>query len=149
MNPKDELVAAKSRLEELSAQRDALDVEIAKLKGRIAALSQLSDEEDAPTPNPVAFTGLTDACRTALQASKRPLSISGLKAMLDFFEFPTEQYVNPLANVQTTIRRMMDTGEVVTTELADGKTGYRWVAERSRARNKGRFQSRYKSKFSK
>ena len=136
MNPRTELETARQLVAHLMDSREKLDIEIAKVKRRMAALAELCDEtgetDDLMELN---FSGLTDACRTALQSSKRPLSITGLRSMLEFFEFPIETYKSPLATIQTTIRRMTESGEVEPTEMADGKTGYKYVPERLRVKS--------------
>ena len=149
MTTRNELESARQLVAKLAEQREELDIEIAKAKRKVAALAELVDET-GETDNllELNFSGLTDACRTALQSSKRPLSITGLQAMLEFFEFPIETYKSPLATIQTTIRRMMENGEVETTELADGKTGYKWVPERLRSRFKKDHMERFKGRFS-
>ncbi|MBZ5682443.1 MAG: hypothetical protein LAO24_20315 [Acidobacteriia bacterium] len=115
-----------------------MEIEIARTKRQIAALTELigDGEESEVTPG-FNIGGLTEACRTALQATKRPLTITGLKSMLEFLEYPVEKYKSPLASIQTTISRMVDSGEVEPVEMADKtRWGYKWVPERLRGSGK-------------
>lgn len=132
MTYRTDLDAAQKRLTVLLQQKEDLEIEVSKVKRQIAALTELTcDGEESGATAGLNLGGLTEACRTALQATKRPLTITGLKSMLEFFEYPVEKYKSPLASIQTTITRMMDSGEVELVEMPDkNRRGYRWIPVR-------------------
>ena len=137
MTYRSDLEAAQKRLGILVQQKEDLEIEIAKARRQIAALTELtSDGEESETIPRLNIGGLTEACRTALQATKRPLTVTGLKSMLEFLEFPVDKYKSPLASIQTTISRMVDSGEVEPVEIPGERWGYRWVPERLRGGKK-------------
>jgi hypothetical protein len=116
-----DLQQAKARLIQLMQQERALQVEIAKQKRAIAALSELAEL----TPPIDLVSGVTDAVRTVLRSAMNPVSASEIYLRAQGLGLPQQQ--NLLASVHTTLRRLVEAGEV---EFDEDKNtgGYRLKA---------------------
>jgi hypothetical protein len=114
MAPRDakaEMREARKVLEDLYMEQDELQVRIAKQKRIIAALTELADvEEDSPPPSDL-VKGITDACKTAVLGSNKPLYPSEIRDRIQALGFPEQK--NLLASVHTIVKRLAEAGEVM------------------------------------
>jgi hypothetical protein len=117
-----DLQKAKARLVELMQQERAIQVEIAKQKGIVGALTQLANLT-APVE---LVSGLTDAVRTVLRATGlKPLTAAEVEEQVQALGVPRQQ--NLAASIHTTIRRLLEAGEIE--KAGDPNSGgYRWKA---------------------
>lgn len=146
----DDLEQERGALAALVQQREEIEIKIAEKQERVALLARLCKEPDVEELTGIEGSGLTEACRTALRtAPERGLSLDGVISMLEFLGFPIDNYKNAEAVVHTTLTRLRENEEVGMVMLPSGKKGWKWIGERLGARHKGKFQSRFKSKFSK
>ena len=124
-----DLEVARQELSVLNAEREALEVRIAKTKRNIALLAALSDEEGTEVPE-FARGGLTEAIKTVLRSSTKTwMLVSEIQESLRTLGFPLEKYKAPYAAIATTVNRMAEPdGEVVANRSAiPGGTEYKWV----------------------
>jgi len=56
---------------------------------------------------------LPDAIRLVVSASEHPLSARDMQLKLDELGFDLKKFDNPLANILTAMKRMVDSGELV------------------------------------
>lgn len=105
---------ARDRLTELFRQREALDVQIAKQQRRVAALAALIDEsEESDQILELNLGGLTDAVRGVLKgAGPMGLTPVEIRKRLIQMYFPVNEYKNFMASLGTTLRRLVESGEV-------------------------------------
>src|SRR5262245_55566074 len=100
----DAIMAARKEIEELSAQRDAIEKRIKRLMQSVAALYRLTLGDDESNP----FTmGLTDAIK-ALAGVAYPAGItSGMCVqLLERMGFDFSDYKNKQASVHGTLQRL-------------------------------------------
>jgi predicted RNA-binding protein YlqC (UPF0109 family) len=126
-NYQTDLDKAHARLRELLDQREQLQITIAKQRLRIAALMSLAEQnEEIDQVVGMTLGGLADACRTALRSaafdSLTPMQVKDRLAQLGF---SVEHYRNVMAAIHTTLKRLADTGEVVSMRRGD-ETTYQW-----------------------
>ena len=125
-----DLEEATMELGALTAQREDLEVKIARTKRKIALLSQLCDETDTLAPIPdLDLGGLTDAVRTALRASRKGwVNTTEIMNGLRELGFPLDKYKAPMASITTTVNRLVEAGYVEINRLpTPGASEYRWV----------------------
>jgi hypothetical protein len=140
-----DFVEALAELSNLEADRDALEIKIARQKKRVAALAALAIADD--DENKGEFSGLvdgiTDACRVVFRAAEKPLLPIEVRDRVQALGLPPQ--ANLLASVHTTIRRMKAAGEI--TEVFEPKGGqsalaaYKWSGESAIDRFKKRLAS--------
>jgi hypothetical protein len=100
------LEAAQGEYEQLMRQRADIDRRLAQLVQTIGTLSRLCHL------TPAVGLGLTDACRMALKAAGHPLSGRQIRAHLEAMGFDVSKYSNPLASIQTVLKRLQEAGPV-------------------------------------
>lgn len=119
----------------LLADRQELDLELAKKKQFIRATMNMLPDEDREEFN-VAFEvlmgdslGLTDAIRRVLQSDpKKPFTATEVRDRLKNAKFDFSSYkTNPLASIHAVLKRLKPE-EVEATEI-DGVAAWRWVGE--------------------
>lgn len=123
---KADLSDALAGLEGLLAERDELEIRIAKQKKRVAALKELADmSEDGAAPTGL-VDGITDACRTVLRAAERPLYPAEVRERVESLGLPPQK--NMLASVHTILKRLAESREAeeVPPQSGSGPIAYRW-----------------------
>ncbi len=135
---KADLAKATRELEQLLAQREELETQIAKQKRKVAALHELAEpDEEAPAVSGL-VDGITDACRIVFRAFDKPLLPIEVRDKVQALGLPPQS--NLLASIHTTIRRMKQAGEIV--EVFPPQPGgsavaaYQWAGETNLARLK-------------
>ncbi len=125
-----DLSTALAELNQLMASREALEAQIARQKRKVAALQELVESNDG-TKVVKLVDGVTDACRTVLRASGRPLLPIEVRDGVLRLGVPSQ--ANLLASVYTVLRRLKLSGEVIEDFEASRNPGgsavmaYRWV----------------------
>lgn len=104
------LDAAVKEYEKAIADKHRLEARIAQLHQTIGTLTKLC----GLTPT-VPF-GLTDACRVALRAAGRPMTVVEVRDRLAATGFDLEKYANALAAIHTTLKRLAESDEVGVTD---------------------------------
>lgn len=125
-----DLEAAMTELSRMLAQREDLEVKIARTKRKVALLSQLCEETDELAPIPdLDLGGLSEACKTVLRASRIGwMNITEVMKALGELGFPLDRYKAPMASISTTVNRMVESGDVVQNrESTEGATEYKWL----------------------
>jgi len=133
---KKELLKAREELADLLGKREEIEVAIARQKRKVAAWSELCDESEIGDPVNDALEalgldlgGLSDACRTAMRASRKEwMTIAEIQATLKELGYPLDKYKAPTASITTTVNRLADSGEVVV-EKRPGASEYKWVGQ--------------------
>jgi len=110
-NYESDLKRAVEELGKLEARRERIEIEIAKSKKRVAALSDLVVAEGGSGAGVGLVQGLTDACRTVLRAAGRSMLPIEVRDAVLRLGLPDQ--VNLLASVYTALRRLKEMGEVV------------------------------------
>jgi hypothetical protein len=123
-NYKAALDAAMRELEALTAQRVELDRRIAQLSQAAGSLMRLCGY-DVTVP-----LGLTDACRMILRGVGHPLTVAEIKAQLGAMGVDLARYENDLAVIHTTLKRLVQSGEIRFVPRTFGKPTYQWASER-------------------
>lgn len=125
---KNGLHSARSELARLLRERERIEVEIARQRRKVAAWAELCDGEFTDVNDP-GLGGLSDACRTALRASRKEwMTASEIQTVLKELGFPLEKYKAPAASVTTTVNRLAESGQVVADRRTSlGATEYKWV----------------------
>lgn len=108
----DVFVKAYMEVEEITKKERELAYRKAKLNDTMKALRPLIFKEvwDINTLN------LSDAIRFVFSSTKRKLSALEVRSKLEDLSYSLDQFDNPLANIHTAIRRMVDTGELFPAE---------------------------------
>jgi hypothetical protein len=160
---------AKERLAVLESQRDAIDMEIAALEQSIRAFEPLisvpqltNPEQDQRGPHPSSMPasnlgwltgipsyaeyGLTEAIRTAIKSSNRPLETTEIRDLIVANGFDLTGRSNAMANVHQVLRRLESQGEIrqlpisfdptsITKhegiETVHGKVRFEWVGSKA------------------
>lgn len=127
---KADLEDATAKLNSLMVHRETLEERIAKQKKIVAALRQLVEfDEEAPTSERLVH-GITDACRTVLRATGRPLLPVEVRDEVEKLGVPPQ--ANLLASVYTVLRRLQLANEIVQVEAhvnpgGSAVMGYLWA----------------------
>ncbi|SRR5258708_5397098 len=125
---RDELAQARSDLIAALQEREETECEIARLKHRVAELSEFVDEtEETDDLLDLGKNSLRDVVRTALRAFGRPVTQGEVREMLPKLRFPIEDHQNPIASIHTVLTRLIGDGDVAYGPKRDGKKTYRWV----------------------
>ena len=118
-NYQKDLKQAREDLADLLANREQIEIEIARQKRKVAALSELCDESElgdgvneALQSLGLDLGGLSDACRTAMRASRKEWmtiteiqeSLKELGFPLDKFKKPPRQLPRPLTGLPTIMK---------------------------------------------
>jgi hypothetical protein len=107
---KSELHEARNLLEQMYVEMDELEVRIAKQKRVIAALTELADLNEESEPPAGLVKGITDACKTAVIGSTKPLYPSEVRDRIKTLGFPEQK--NLLASVHTVLKRLAEAGDI-------------------------------------
>ncbi|MGD0568888.1 MAG: hypothetical protein ABSA78_10820 [Candidatus Sulfotelmatobacter sp.] len=123
-----------ARFKKLQRQRDEMDSELAKLRQFLyATLNMVPDEQRSKWEKDI-NTMIDEAVAntTSLAASIRRVfkenpnmvySAGAMREQLTERGFDFRNYKsNPISSISTTLRRMVDTGELVTADTVDGPT---------------------------
>lgn len=115
-------------------RREKLEVEIAKERRKVAALSDLNNQSEGGNDMTLELDlgGLTNACRCALRAAgPRGLTPTELRDSLKQLRFPIQKYENCMAAVHTILKRLESYEEVRIgiRDVFDGKDDsvYQWI----------------------
>jgi len=129
-----DLKEAREELGQMLAHREQVEIEIARQRRKVAALSELCEESDfANSVDLLAamgleIGGLSDACRTALRASRKQwMTVAEIQEALKELGFPLDKYKAAAASITTTVNRLVDAGEVVVEKRPAGASEYKWV----------------------
>ena len=130
-----ELKKHRTALAVLLAEREDIEVKIARLKKKVAAFAALCDEGEAVDPAiDLDLGGLTDVCKTAMRASRKEwMTIAEIQETVKELGFPLEQYKAPAASITTTVNRLADSREVDVDRRLGESVKYKWVGKRSDA----------------
>jgi hypothetical protein len=109
-DPKSEMLKARNALERMYLQMDELEVGIAKQKRVIAALTEIAEKAGDSKPDYELFEGFTDACKTTVWGSDKPLYPSEVRNRIERLEICQQK--NVLASVTTTLKRLANYGEI-------------------------------------
>ena len=115
------LDAALREYETAAADRAALDARITQLQQTIGMLTRLCGL------TPTVPLGLTDACRLILRGAGGSMTAVQVRDRIDAVGLvDLSKYANALSAIHTTLKRLDEAGEAVSTELDDtSRTGYR------------------------
>jgi len=127
---------ARVELRRLFQEREKLERRIVKTKQSVLALQRMTDEtHTGEFLSDIAErrVGLTDAVRSVLMASTRPLAPLDIRNKLEGIGYDIGTSPNVLNSVHTVVRRLRDSGEVKQVgRKADSKwakeKGYRFTA---------------------
>jgi len=117
---RDSLRAAQQEFADLITQRKAIDERLVKLSKTIASLQGLLRGKNSKGEIALKFS---DACRYVLHGSRTPKSPREIRDDLIAIGFPVEEYQNVLASIHTTMKRLVENGEVQSVKV-DGKSAY-------------------------
>lgn len=131
----EELLKAREELAALLRKKEEIEITIARQKRKVAAWSELCDESEIGDGATEALEslgldlgGLSDACRTAMRASRKEwMTITEIQETLKELGFPLDKYKAPTASITTTVNRLADAKEVVVEKRPGGASEYRWV----------------------
>jgi hypothetical protein len=127
----DDLADASKKLAQLLAERERLNIEVARWQFRVAALMMLTASNEADgkmeAVEEIGMTlgGLTDAVVTAFR-SAFPSSLTPTEARdrLARLGFPIEHYKNPMAAVHTVINRLSEARKIVAVKNHKGEAAF-------------------------
>jgi hypothetical protein len=119
------LDAARREYETLLAKRGRLDRRLARLHETISALQRLCGL------TPTVGWGLSDACRVVLRRVDGALTPLEVREKLRAIGFDLSRYVNDLAAIHTTLKRLALSGEVKRVTRLPGEHAYAWVRVRA------------------
>jgi hypothetical protein len=105
-----ELVQAREALEKMYLDLDILQVEIAKKKRVIAALTELANASEDSAPPADLVKGITDACKTAVLGAGKPILPSEVRDRIKTLGIAEQK--NILASVHTVLKRLAESGEI-------------------------------------
>ena len=123
-----------ARFGKLDDQREEIEIELTKLKKFLSATIDMVSDERKPELEKwlEAVVGKSSARTVSLAESIRQVfknnpvmaySTGGIRQELTHRGFDFSGYKsNPLSSIATTLRRMAETGELITTETLDGTT---------------------------
>jgi phage host-nuclease inhibitor protein Gam len=116
-----EIASISQKMRRKVAERDVLNIEIMQLEEKVRNLRR-AFVTDTLTEEGKRLTavGLTEAIRTALRRSGKPMTGAEVKAALGYMGFDLERFSNPAAAVHNTLARMAKAGEI--TYLEESKT---------------------------
>jgi hypothetical protein len=118
-NPyRDALWSAYEELGKLKEEERKIAVRKSQLQQTVNALSPLVFPQDVD----IASLSLPDALRLVLQSSGRPLTAVEFKSKLEDIGFDLAKYNDPMANILTAMRRMVEAEEMRWIEDAPRKT---------------------------
>src|SRR6059036_3101712 len=106
--------------ERLAGERVALEERIDQLHEAIATLTRLCGL------TPTVPWGITDACRTVLRNSARPMTPVEVRNRLASIGFDLARYSNDLSAIHTVLKRLNRAGELRFMARAPGKHAYEW-----------------------
>jgi hypothetical protein len=147
------------KFRDLTEKRQQADIELAKLRQFLfAVLNMVSDEQRAKWEGEInsavrkattSSASLTDSIRKVFQEGTIGSYTAGaIRQLLDEAGFDFSAYrSNPISSISTTLRRMVETGELDTHEDAEGTTLYalRFPDEPTPAKQKANRISRAKA----
>jgi len=107
---KSEQQEAKQKLQELLVEADELQVRIAKQKRVIAALQELTSDDESSEAIAGLVKGITDACKTAIWGAGVPLAPAQVRDRVKNLGVPEQE--NLLASVHTVLKRLDKAGEI-------------------------------------
>jgi hypothetical protein len=125
------LELAVEELKRLHVEREHIEVEIARQQRKVAAWAELCDDSTYADPFDLGLGGLTEACTTVLRGARKEwMNTTEIMSGLRELGFALEKYKAPMASITTTVNRMVDSGEVVSTPRTNpGATEYKWVGK--------------------
>jgi len=143
---RDELIKAREALSKMFAEREALEVEIAKQQRRVGALAALVNEgEEVDEILDLNLGGITDAVRSVFRASG-PMGLTPveIRERLTYLSFPVNEYKNFLASLHVVLDRLEKAGEIKLAILdkneGQDRSVYQWAQKYQwRGRFRGRF----------
>jgi hypothetical protein len=131
-SPGSDLVWAIAQRDQLRAQLEAAEREIAQLKRLIGGIYTYANDRSQDAELLHAGEGLNEAVCTALRVTINDVTISEIVAILEELQFPIKHHQNPLGSVYTAVTRLLSEAEAVAGEPRDGKKTYRWVRAKTR-----------------
>jgi hypothetical protein len=130
---RDDLIEARNALAAKLAERERLDVEIAKEQRRTAALTALVNEsEEVDELLDLKLGGLTAAVRSVfMAASNYGLTPKEVRDRLAQLYFPVKEYKNFMASLHTILNRLREAGEIrpaiIDRHEGRDESVYQWV----------------------
>ena len=113
------LADAQKELRDLFRKREEMERQIARLRQTIVAVGRVCEPDatyntKAQIRDPASRdgVGLTDAVRTALMSSRKPLDAIRIRDMLDAVGYDPGSSPNTLISIHTVLRRLFQSGEV-------------------------------------
>lgn len=103
-------------LDEAVGQRDRLNLSIIELEAHIKALNSVLYRNVLSTTIQGAqatAVGLTEAIRSAIRLTRRPMTAAEVKAALRQAGFDFERFSNASAVIHTTLKRLADSKELI------------------------------------
>jgi hypothetical protein len=126
---KGELRRARTRLQAMVAECEALQTRIARQKRIVAGLTQLVGLDNDVDPPTGLVEGITDACRTVLRGAEKPLYPVEVRERILALGIPNRGQV--LSSVYITLKRLKNSKEVRTIQDRDGtgatQDAYEWI----------------------
>jgi hypothetical protein len=120
------LADAQKELRNLFRKREEMERQIARLRQTIVAIGRVCEPDataDAKTRNGHSTGkgggGLTDAVRTTLMSSRKPLDAIQLRDMLDATGYDPGSSAHALIAIHTALRRLLQAGEVKTVGIEE------------------------------
>jgi uncharacterized coiled-coil DUF342 family protein len=111
------LDAAAKELENVTRQRDALNVRMMQLQGTIRGLQALithTNQADHAAQVELESIQLADAIMTVLRSMGRPMKAMEIRDALAQMGFDLDRFVNPLAAIHNAIKRLAESGQIQT-----------------------------------
>jgi hypothetical protein len=108
---KDLLTVKNVELKQALAERDRQNVRIIQLQNDVQTLYSLIFR-DALAKKQHSMVGLSDAIRSVVRLSAKPMTAASVKNTLQLLGFDFSEFSNPSAGVHNTLRRLAGTGEL-------------------------------------
>ena len=116
------------RIREIEQERRELELEVARVKGKIEVLEPLFSEErerDERRWADLAHLGIQECCYRVLLESSEPMDATLISHRLREHNVDIDRYANPLAVIHTSLKRIPDRVRSFKREdeaLTDGRT---------------------------
>lgn len=128
---KETLKSAEDELEQLLSEEAKIEMRLVAIRHRaeslrrtVLSLGDLVGEAREPQ-----IFGITDAIRKVMSERKEGSHVSAqmVRSILERDKFPLSEYKNAMAVIHTTLKRLVDQGELQPFEASNGKTYYKWI----------------------
>ena len=135
------LYEAKQDLAGHLVKRQELDQKIARLQAVVTDLQNLCAEQDRKNfqkgidrvIKADLKVGITESARVILQENFFPMTANEVKEKIEARKLNLARYSNALAVIHTTLKRLVQGGEVRIVPRENGKKAYQWITSADRA----------------